>query len=60
MLLPGDWRNMASYTQRGTAMLTSDDRAEVKRLIAESLWSTELVDPIVEVTARAIRSARLS
>jgi hypothetical protein len=41
-------------------MLTSDDRAEVKRLIAESLWSTELVDPIVEVTARAIRSARLS
>jgi hypothetical protein len=41
-------------------MLTSDDRAEVKRLIAESLWSAELVDPIVEVTARAIRSARLS
>jgi putative toxin-antitoxin system antitoxin component (TIGR02293 family) len=35
-------------------MLTSDDRAEVKRLIAEALWSTELVDPIVEVTARAI------
>jgi len=35
-------------------MLTSDDRAEVERLIAESLWSSELVYPIVEVTARAI------
>jgi putative toxin-antitoxin system antitoxin component (TIGR02293 family) len=35
-------------------MLTSDDRAEVKRLIAEALWSVKLVDPIVEVTARAM------
>ena len=35
-------------------MLTNDDRAEVKRLIAEALWSVKLVNPIVEVTARAI------
>lgn len=35
-------------------MLTIDDRAEVQRLIAEALWSVKLVNPIVEVTARAI------
>ncbi len=35
-------------------MLTADDHAEVKRLIADALWSVKLVDPIVEVTARAM------
>ena len=35
-------------------MLTADDQAEVKRLIADALWAVELVEPIVEVTARAM------
>ena len=34
--------------------MTSEDRAEVQWLIAEAFWSVKLVDPIVEVTARAI------
>jgi putative toxin-antitoxin system antitoxin component (TIGR02293 family) len=35
-------------------MLTTEQRAEVQRLIAEAFWSAKLVDPLVEVTARAI------
>ena len=35
-------------------MLTAEDQAEVKKLIADAIWSVKLVDPIVEVTARAM------
>ena len=35
-------------------MLTADDQAEVKQLIADALWAFRLADPIVEVTARAM------
>lgn len=35
-------------------MLTTEDRAEVQRLIADAFWSAKLVDPLVEVTARAV------
>jgi len=35
-------------------MLTTEDRAEVQQLIADAFWSTKLVDPLVEVTARAV------
>lgn len=35
-------------------MLTAEDRAEVERLIADTLWSSKMVGPLVEVTARAI------
>ena len=35
-------------------MLTADDQAEMKRLIDDVLWSVKLVDPSVEVTAKAM------
>lgn len=35
-------------------MLTTEDRAEVQRLIAEAFWSARAMDPLVDVTARAI------
>jgi len=35
-------------------MLTTEDRAEVQQLIADAFWSAKLVDPLVELTARAV------
>lgn len=35
-------------------MLTTEDKAEVQRLIADAFWSAKLVDPLVDVTARAV------